>query len=307
LNIATNYLHNQHIMNSSDSRASTPSLLFPYEENIPIVIYDQIMQDVTCLPYDHFTKLVVEYHTAVMNAVGLPNTEELNRQMVQVTSDKWNEVTTSLAEARRDVDEQLMWWACSQISEDTRITIESRLEEYYQGRIVENKSLLRDHIIQQEKMLINFRNLLHVNQELPPPTHDLVTFDEDFILAPLQMPTFPQQELLAIETPKKKKVSKTNRVGYRALPYTARCVLFNFYKNNITFPYPTGTQKKDLMAKTGLDSKQINTWFTNRRCRKWRKDLEQIQASGSIEDDDDDVEDAQSNGVVAEEYFKSTE
>ena len=42
-----------------------------------------------------------------------------------------------------------------------------------------------------------------------------------------------------------------------------------FHPDNVSNPYPTNSQKDELMAETGLSKRQIDTWFVNARKRFW--------------------------------------
>uniref|UniRef100_A0A7S2V6E2 Homeobox domain-containing protein n=1 Tax=Fibrocapsa japonica TaxID=94617 RepID=A0A7S2V6E2_9STRA len=45
---------------------------------------------------------------------------------------------------------------------------------------------------------------------------------------------------------------------------------------HIHFPYPTNEEKKDLITKTNISKKQLQTWFTNARRRIWRPLMERM-------------------------------
>ncbi|EAY11943.1 Homeobox domain containing protein [Trichomonas vaginalis G3] len=46
-----------------------------------------------------------------------------------------------------------------------------------------------------------------------------------------------------------------------------RSILMHWLKNHQSNPYPTSSEKQDLMDKTGLNRDQINVWFANNRVR----------------------------------------
>jgi len=46
-----------------------------------------------------------------------------------------------------------------------------------------------------------------------------------------------------------------------------RNTLMQWLKDHQSNPYPTSTEKQQLMAETGLNRDQINVWFTNNRVR----------------------------------------
>jgi hypothetical protein len=44
-------------------------------------------------------------------------------------------------------------------------------------------------------------------------------------------------------------------------------------------PYPTEAEKKDLVERTGLNMRQLSTWFTNARKRLWRPMVNQNESN----------------------------
>lgn len=46
-----------------------------------------------------------------------------------------------------------------------------------------------------------------------------------------------------------------------------RTILLEWLRDHSSNPYPTITEKKQLMEETGLNREQINVWFTNNRIR----------------------------------------
>ncbi|RAL50361.1 hypothetical protein DM860_018107 [Cuscuta australis] len=67
---------------------------------------------------------------------------------------------------------------------------------------------------------------------------------------------------LKFEFSKKKKKGK--------LPKDARQILLEWWKAHDRWPYPTEGDKISLAEMSGLDQKQINNWFINKRKRHWR-------------------------------------
>lgn len=61
----------------------------------------------------------------------------------------------------------------------------------------------------------------------------------------------------------------------RNLSPHATSVLTSWYEANIKFPYPTDPEKSLLAAKANIKLSQVNNWFSNRRNRKWIKELPQ--------------------------------
>jgi len=47
-------------------------------------------------------------------------------------------------------------------------------------------------------------------------------------------------------------------------------VLLNWFEQHKVDPYPSTQEKIELGKMTGMDVKQIENWFTNRRKRNWR-------------------------------------
>ncbi|EAX95112.1 Homeobox domain containing protein [Trichomonas vaginalis G3] len=61
---------------------------------------------------------------------------------------------------------------------------------------------------------------------------------------------------------------KKRKEGKRTLfSDSQRSVLMHWLKNHQSNPYPTSSEKQELMEKTGLNRDQINVWFTNNRVR----------------------------------------
>eukprot|EP00472_Partenskyella_glossopodia_P009597 CAMPEP_0197522550 /NCGR_PEP_ID=MMETSP1318-20131121/7678_2 /TAXON_ID=552666 /ORGANISM="Partenskyella glossopodia, Strain RCC365" /LENGTH=173 /DNA_ID= /DNA_START= /DNA_END= /DNA_ORIENTATION= len=51
----------------------------------------------------------------------------------------------------------------------------------------------------------------------------------------------------------------------RKLPRRAREILAGWFDDNVQDPYPSDDEREELIESTGLTSKQIHHWFTNRR------------------------------------------
>mmetsp|Transcript_24359 Transcript_24359/g.34063 ORF Transcript_24359/g.34063 Transcript_24359/m.34063 type:complete len:402 (-) Transcript_24359:842-2047(-) len=68
------------------------------------------------------------------------------------------------------------------------------------------------------------------------------------------------------------KIPKYLQHRRRKLPRKAREILSAWFESNIADPYPSDDEREELIRTTGLTSKQIHHWFTNRRKRdvKWR-------------------------------------
>lgn len=77
--------------------------------------------------------------------------------------------------------------------------------------------------------------------------------------------------------PKSKK--DNNRSSGRLLPKHAVAILKEWILSpeHFSFPYPTDEEKKMLMEKTGINSKQIKYWFINARRRLWKQKLVEQQ------------------------------
>lgn len=54
-----------------------------------------------------------------------------------------------------------------------------------------------------------------------------------------------------------------------------------FSEEHIEHPYPSETEKEELMRQTGLTRKQLTNWFTNSRKRLWQPSMKQKSKSGS--------------------------
>ena len=48
---------------------------------------------------------------------------------------------------------------------------------------------------------------------------------------------------------------------------------------HIAHPYPTDTEKADIMRMTGIEMKQLTNWFTNNRKRFWKPRITAMQVS----------------------------
>ena len=49
----------------------------------------------------------------------------------------------------------------------------------------------------------------------------------------------------------------------------ARTILSEWFKQNVTKPYPKQQEKEQLSLQTGLSLKTVDNWFINERSRKW--------------------------------------
>lgn len=81
---------------------------------------------------------------------------------------------------------------------------------------------------------------------------------------------------------KRSRTKHKNDKNGRLLPKQAVAILKEWILSpeHFSFPYPTDEEKKMLMEKTGINSKQIKYWFINARRRLWKQKLvEQQQKS----------------------------
>mmetsp|Transcript_16406 Transcript_16406/g.24721 ORF Transcript_16406/g.24721 Transcript_16406/m.24721 type:complete len:274 (+) Transcript_16406:240-1061(+) len=76
-----------------------------------------------------------------------------------------------------------------------------------------------------------------------------------------------------VEVSSKRRYPKTLTNRRRKLPRKSREVLSKWFESHKIFPYPTESERRQLEKSTGLGSKQVHHWFTNRRKRdpEWRK------------------------------------
>ena len=83
-----------------------------------------------------------------------------------------------------------------------------------------------------------------------------------------QMSIFPTEVSMALPEPTMEIPIKKRKEGKRTLfSDSQRSILMHWLKNHQSNPYPTSTEKQELMEKTGLNRDQINVWFTNNRVR----------------------------------------
>ena len=93
-----------------------------------------------------------------------------------------------------------------------------------------------------------------------------------------------QNSKLVKKSDSKNKMDNSRSCG-RLLPKHAVAILKEWILSpeHFSFPYPTEEEKKMLMKKTGISSKQIKYWFINARRRLWKQKLaEQQQSQSSI-------------------------
>ena len=74
--------------------------------------------------------------------------------------------------------------------------------------------------------------------------------------------TLPQPEINIDISIKKRKEGKRTLFSD-----SQRSILMHWLKNHQSNPYPTSSEKQELIEKTGLNRDQINVWFTNNRVR----------------------------------------
>ncbi|GFS92956.1 hypothetical protein NPIL_472001 [Nephila pilipes] len=53
----------------------------------------------------------------------------------------------------------------------------------------------------------------------------------------------------------------------KSLPKSAKVILFDWLRKNVSNPYPSEDEKANLVASTGLTLIQVNNWFINSRRR----------------------------------------
>ena len=79
---------------------------------------------------------------------------------------------------------------------------------------------------------------------------------------PVHSQTPPQEQQPQKHFNKKRKESKRTLFSDRQ-----RSILMRWLRNHEHNPYPTSSEKQELMEQTGLNRDQINVWFTNNRVR----------------------------------------
>lgn len=63
----------------------------------------------------------------------------------------------------------------------------------------------------------------------------------------------------------------SNKKKKGKLPSEATDRLREWWNHNLSWPYPSEEEKKDLAEATRLNATQINNWFINQRKRHWHK------------------------------------
>ncbi|XP_004138104.1 homeobox protein knotted-1-like 2 isoform X2 [Cucumis sativus] len=80
----------------------------------------------------------------------------------------------------------------------------------------------------------------------------------------------------------KQEFSKTKKK--EGLPKEAKQILLNWWNFHSQWPYPTDTDKVELAESTGLNRKQLNSWFINHRKRHWKLPSENmLSLRGSLD------------------------
>ena len=59
-------------------------------------------------------------------------------------------------------------------------------------------------------------------------------------------------------------------------------MLANFLYENLSYPYPSEVQKRQLMEETAISLSQINNWFINSRARLWKPLVDKAQALADV-------------------------
>lgn len=67
-----------------------------------------------------------------------------------------------------------------------------------------------------------------------------------------------------------KKYKENNALKQKQIPADKRDVLYQWFIDHLDSPYPTKKDKMELSSQTGLEQKQINSWFINMRHRHWK-------------------------------------
>jgi len=65
----------------------------------------------------------------------------------------------------------------------------------------------------------------------------------------------------------------SKRSRNKHLPRHKKDILFQWFMSHLDNPYPTKCEKLQLARQTELDERQIDTWFTNMRLRRWKPKL----------------------------------
>jgi transcriptional regulator with PAS, ATPase and Fis domain len=224
----------------------------------------------TSLTREQYLGGVITYHHNVMKTFGLDNSEVLDEHVASVTVDKWAEMSKSVRKMRREIDEQLSWWLDKRITPSMRENIEERLTTCARDRIEECERTLHDYIIEQEQLLIYFRQLLK-KQKQPSTINPIITLSRQYFQSPTTINKSNKMQHLTMSSFVNPNLIRKNRGSSRGLPFGAAATLKQFYQENKDYPYPTIEQKQELAMRTGVTIYQVNNWFVNRRSRAARK------------------------------------
>merc|ERR1712232_297583 len=106
----------------------------------------------------------------------------------------------------------------------------------------------------------------------------LETLDDSTDKNSIKSESKPNKKATKRKSGSKNKKDNSTSCG-RLLPKHAVAILKEWILSpeHFSFPYPTDEEKKMLMEKTGINSKQIKYWFINARRRLWKQKLVEQQ------------------------------
>lgn len=89
-------------------------------------------------------------------------------------------------------------------------------------------------------------------------------------------------------SPARKRYRSSAHSG-RNLPEAAREVLQDWLEKHWHHPYPTEQEREQLAQECGIRPEQVNNWFINQRCRRWKPENEQALKQAVLLGNDDKI------------------
>lgn len=88
--------------------------------------------------------------------------------------------------------------------------------------------------------------------------------------------------------PARKRFRSSTQTG-RNLPDAAREILQDWLEKHWHHPYPTEQEREELAQECGIRPEQVNNWFINQRCRRWKPENEQAMKEAVLLGNDDKI------------------
>lgn len=220
------------------------------------------------LSKDKLSALVSMYHFDLMNSMNVNDDDSrlLEKFIVNNITQKWTELNQALNDTKDEIERKVTAWKTSENPSVSMIShMQDKVEKYMAGKVSEADEILQKLLIEKEKILVAYGR----SQQ----SQENISFDRCESNAQVN-----ENSRTATSSKEKngkgickngKTVSTRKGRNSRVLSVEATNILYEWFNSHKAHPYPCQAEKKELALRTGLNVKQVNNWFVNKRCREW--------------------------------------